>query len=240
MPGRGRLIALEGRSAAGKTTLVRAAVKKFGWTPIGEAFDRLEPAPSLDFDSSRELLRLERTLLAEEVRRYREAQEVCARGRTVLADTWFLGPVTYTHGLVSLGRAPASVWRNVERSARALLRRGALGIPDLTVYLDTTRRERALHVREDPERHPATLVSRHEAVGELERPLFEEVFPSALPDRFRTLRGRASPSARATSLRALVTEADPAPVSAADGLALLSLVGSSAGDGRPSIVGPNR
>jgi hypothetical protein len=240
MASRGRLIALEGHSAAGKTTLVRAAVRRFRWEPLAEAFDRLTPAPSLDFGSSRELVRLERTLLGEEARRYREARTICAWGRTVLADTWFLGPVTYTHGLVRLGRAPMSVWRSVERSARSRLRRGSLGIPDLTVYLDTTRRERRHRARDDPDHHPAALFSRHEAVGEIEKPYFEEVFPSALPDRFRTLRGRPSSSALAANLAALIEEADPEPVSAADGLALLSLLGSSVGEERPSGVGPNR
>ena len=109
MHSRGRLVALEGGSASGKSTLVTAAARTFGWRPLAEAFDRLDPAPSLDFDSPRELLRLEATLLAEEVRRYHEARRLTERGATVLADTGFLGPLTYTLGLVERGRAPASV-----------------------------------------------------------------------------------------------------------------------------------
>ncbi|MGA8091020.1 MAG: hypothetical protein WB984_00755 [Thermoplasmata archaeon] len=239
MARRGRLIAVEGRSAAGKTTLVRAAARKLGWQPLEEAFDRLDPAPSLEYRSPRELLLLEGTLLAEESRRYREARRLCARGRTVLADTGFLGPLMYTRGLVDLGRAPASVGRTVERSARSLVRRRALGLPDLTVYLETTPSERARRARADPNRHPSILFRRHEAVGGVERRYFEEEFPAARPDRFRTLRARSKPLALVPALRALVEAADPPPASRADALALVSLLRLPAPDGRRKNGGPN-
>jgi hypothetical protein len=234
------LVAIEGRSAAGKTTLVRAAASKLGWEPLAEAFDRLDPAPSLEFGSPRELLRLEGTLLSEEARRFREARNLCAQGRTVLADTGFLGPLTYTLGIVTLGRAPESVARTIERSTWSLVRRGALGIPDLTVYLETTARERAGHARADAERHPAALAGRHEAVGAVEQRYFEELFPMALPDRFRSLRARSGPPGPAPTLRALVTEADPAPASRTEALALLSLLRLPTPDGRRRNRGPNR
>ncbi|HLM70972.1 MAG TPA: hypothetical protein VK423_06295 [Thermoplasmata archaeon] len=236
----GRLIAIEGRSAAGKTTLVRAAARTFGWRPLAEAFDRLDPAPSLEYESSAELLLLEATLLAEEVRRYREARQACARGETVLADTWFLGPVTYTRGLVELGRAPASVGRTVERSARSLLQRGALGLPDLTVYLDTTPRERARRARADRQRHPAALFPRHEAVGEVERTYFEDSFPASLPDRFRTLRGRSDPPTLVGAVRRFVDALDLAPVTRTEGRTVLSLLRRPARDRRGRITVPNR
>lgn len=240
MARRGRLIAIEGRSAAGKTTLVHVAARKLGWQPLGEAFDRLDPAPSLQFGSPRELALLEGVLLAEEARRYREARRLCARGRTVLADTGFLGPLTYTRGLVELGWAPASVGQSVERSARSLVRRRALGLPDLTVYLETTTNERARRARTDANHHPVPLFRRHEAVGEVERRYLAEVFPAALPGRFQTLRARSRPLALVPALRSLVEEADPTPASRAQALALVSLLRLPARDGRRTNVGPNR
>jgi thymidylate kinase len=240
MAGRGRLVAVEGPSASGKTTLVRAAARTLGWQPLAEAFDRLDPAPSLEFGSSRELLRLEGVLLTEEARRYREAQRACARGVTVLADTGFLGPVTYTRGLVALGRAPASVEENITRSARSLLRRRALGIPELTLYLSTPAGERARRARADPKRHPTRLFPRHEAVGRIERTYFEQLFPAALPGRFRTLRGDRPRASMVADVRAAVEELTPTPASPADGLVILSLLRTSAGAGRRRNPGPNR
>jgi len=240
MARRGRLIAVEGRSAAGKTTLVRAAASDLGWHPLPEALDRLDPPPSLEFASPRELLSLERTLLAEETHRYREARAICAQGRTVLADTGFLGPLTYTQGLVEIGRAPESVGRAVERSVRSLVRRGRLGLPDLTVYLETTARERRRHARSDPGRHPEAIAPRHEAVGAVEQRFFEELFPNALPDRFRTMFARSGPPGPVRTLRALVAEADPAPASRAEGLALLSLALGPPPPRRRPAGGPNR
>lgn len=240
MARRGRLVAIEGRSAAGKTTLVLEAASKLGWQPLREAWDRLDPAPSLEYGSPHELLLLEGTLLAEEVRRFAEARARSAQGATVLADTGFFGPLTYTWGLVEVGRAPAVVARTVERSVRSLVRRGKLGLPDLTVYLETTARERDRHGRADPLRHPPGLVPRHEAVGAVEQRFFEEEFPAALPDRFRVLRARAGPPGPVLTLRALVAEADPVPASRAEGLALLSLLRVPPPPRRRPAAGPNR
>jgi len=221
MARRGRLIAIEGASGSGKTTLVQAAARSLGWRPLAEAFDRLDPAPSLEFGSPRELLWLEAVLLVEEVRRYEEARRATARGETVVADTGFLGPLTYTRGLVDLGRVPPSTSRAVERTVRSLLRNGALGIPDLTVYLTTTVAERRRRARTRGRRHPASLQARHEAVGVIERRFFEEVVATALPDRFRTLRADIRPTELALRLERLVKEARPTPVSRAEALALL-------------------
>jgi len=220
----GRLIALEGRSASGKTTLVQAAARSLGWVPLAEAFDRLDPAPSLEFRSVAELLRIEGTLLAEESRRYHEARELCSRGRTVLADTGFLGPVTYTFGLVDLGVVPASVRSPIERSARSLVRRGHLGIPDLTVYLDTTVRERGRRAQADPVHHPSALVRRHEAVGAFEQRYFANAFPVSMPGRFESLRARSVPRSLVKELRGLVEERAPLPASRSEALSLLALL----------------
>ena len=224
MPGRGRLIALEGGSAAGKTTLVRAAARELGWYPIDEAVDRMDPAPALDVSSPHELVRLEATLLAEDARRYREARRAVTRGATVLADTGFLGPVTYTRGLVDTGRTSRSVYRSVERTARALLERGALGIPDLTIYLATTARERTRRAQKDRPHHARPEFERHEAVGAVERTHFESLFPSALPERFLRLRGRSGVGALVREVRVLAEKTPATPASRADGLLLLTLL----------------
>jgi AAA domain len=237
---RGRLIAVEGASAAGKTTLVSSAARRYGWQALPEAFDRLDPTPSLEFHSARGLLRLEGLLLAEESRRYREARRVLRRGGTVLADTGFLGPVTYTWGLVRLGQAPASVARRLEESARVLVERGVLGIPDLTVYLGTTVAERRRRARADPDRHPAALASRHEAVGRVERSLFETALPAALPERFRTLLGRGDPRTLVARLRAEVDSSRPVPASRAEARVVLSRLRPPAGGTRGKNAGPNR
>lgn len=240
MADRGWVVAIEGRSAAGKTTLVRAAAEELGWQALAEAYDRLDPAPSLEYSSPRELLELERTLLAEESRRYREARRESARGVTVLADTGFFGPITYTRGLVDLGRAPDSVWGAVERSARSLVRRGALGIPDLTFYLESTTTERLRHARADPDRHPKTLAPRHEVVGEVERSYFEDVFSAALPERFRVLNGRAGRRSLIPSLRTVLAELDPTVATRAEGLRLLSRLPSLPADDHRRSAVPNR
>ena len=225
MARRGHLIAVEGGSASGKTTLVRVAARRLGWRPIAEALDRLDPRPSIEFSSPRELSRLEQELLAEEAHRYQEARRWCDRGVSVLADTGFVGPLTYTRGLVDLGRAPRRVLRELERTARSLIREDALGLPDVTVYLRTTRPERAVRARAAAANHPERLRPRHEAVGRVEDHLYREVFPEILPDRFRTLRAMAGPIPLSARLGALVSDARTRePVSGAEAARVVTAI----------------
>ena len=237
---RGRLVAVEGGSASGKTTLVAAAASALGWRALPEAFDRLDPAPSLEFGSARELTQLEATLLAEEARRYREARRLCATGITVLADTGFLGPLTYTIGLVQLGYAPATVTASLLARARSLVESGRLGLPDLTVYLRTTAPERMGRARADGSRHPPRLFARHEAVGRFERRFFERELASVRPSGFRTLRADAPTAVLTRRLRAIVTTADARPASRDETLALLTRLARPARGMRRSVVRPNR
>jgi len=240
MARRGRLVAVEGGSASGKTTLVAAAAHTLGWRPLPEAYDRLDPAPSLDFDSPRELLRLEATLLAEEAKRYREACQLCATGLTVVADTGFFGPLTYTLGLGELGLAPESVAAALVRSARSLVMAGRLGLPDLTVYLRTTARERAGRARADARRHPPDLWLRHEAVGRFERRFLERELSAVRPTGFRVLRADGPATVLARRLRTIVATLPSRPASRADALALLARLDRPARGFRRSTVRPNR
>lgn len=175
MASHGRIIAIEGRSGVGKTTLVRLAARRFGWIPLEEAFDRLDRRPNLGFHSERELLRTERALLHEEQRRYREALRLRRNGRTVVADTGFLGPLTYTAGLAVLGQASASVLSTLLRVAAPGGRGVAWGLPDLIVYLDLPARARRQRAFGDPRRHPIGLDRRHEMVGSIEREFYREL-----------------------------------------------------------------
>jgi len=236
----GRLIAVEGSSAAGKTTLVREASEGLGWEPLAEAFDRLDPAPSLEFRSPRELLRLEGTLLAEEALRFEQGKRFSAQGKTVIADTAFFGPLTYTWGLVGLGLAPQSVAQGVMRAARALVQKRSLGLPDLTIYLETSARERSRRARAARARHPSTLFSRHESVGQLERRYYTELLPAVLPRRVRNLRGQTSPESLARRLHEVVDGMRWRPATPRETLVSLRILPLLAEDARRSKVRPNR
>lgn len=189
----GRIVALEGPSAAGKSTLAAALGRRPGWVALAEAFDRLEPRPSLRFRTERELLALERRLLAEEARRWDAARAIAAGGRHVVADTGFLGPWSYTAALYALGLASAAVFREVDRRTRVLAAAGRLGFPDLTVLLAPSRPQLRARARADPARHPQELRARHWAVAEQER-------TTVLPWLRRDLPGRLvrSPASRTT------------------------------------------
>ena len=239
---RGRLVAVEGGSASGKTTLVRVAGRTLGWRPLPEAFDRLDPAPSLEFDSARALLELEAALLSEEVRRYREARELCERGATVLADTGFLGPLTYTRGLVDLGLAPPAAYRRLAAEGRSLVQHGNLGIPDLTVYLRTTSTERSRRARRSIGRHPASVFPRHDAVGAVEQRFFGTEFPAVVPGRFRSLRANVPPATLGRRLRSIVEEGPETPSTPTDALAVLDALRlpSAGRTSAPTVKKPTR
>jgi thymidylate kinase len=201
MERRGRVLAIEGSSGAGKTTVVRAAARAFGWQPLPEAFDRLDPPPSLRFQTPEELLSLERTLLAEEERRYREAVEARARGRTVVADTGFLGPLTYTAGLVALGDAAPPVLQALRSLAEGRERSHRIGLPDGIVYLDVPARVRRRRTARDPRGHPTEFQARHEAVGRLERRFYRRLARGALAGRVRFVSGTGAPETVASRVR---------------------------------------
>ncbi len=192
---RALILALEGPSGSGKTTIARAAAERFGWTFLPEAYDRLRRRPSLAFRSDRALLAIERRLLAEERRRFAEARSLRARGRTVVADTGFLGPLTYSAGLVATGAASPGPWRALRTSIGPGRKRAPLGLPDLTVYLDLPRAARRARVARDPTGHPPSLARRHESIGEFERRFYREDYAVLLPGRLCFVPASGPPSA---------------------------------------------
>ncbi|HUJ78415.1 MAG TPA: hypothetical protein VLX64_05335 [Thermoplasmata archaeon] len=162
---RGLLVAVEGPSAVGKTTVVRR-VASGGWAEtLPEAYDRLRPALSLDFRSPEELRRLERRLFAEETRRSREARRARARGARVLVDTGFAGPLTYTASLDERADPGGAVLRDLLRSARTAARGGRWGLPDLVIVLTAPARLLDARTQRDPVGHPRSLAGRHRRVG---------------------------------------------------------------------------
>ena len=221
----GPVIAIEGASAAGKTTVADAAGASTGWTVIPEAYRRLVPPPSLDFRTAGELLRLERTLLEEEARRYREAFDRARAGATVIVDSGFLGPLTYSFALVRAGTAPVGVLTSVITEARALGERGEWGLADAYVYLDVPPEVRAVRAAADPAGAPAELAARHRAMGSIERSFYLDRFAPRWGPRFRVLPAARPPAPVAEDLVRIVREFASIPratVRLEDGLALLA------------------
>ncbi len=204
MPDRPLLVALEGPSGAGKSTVARAAGRAFGWQVLPEAFALLEPSVPLTYRDAAELLATETRLLAEERRRSRLARSALRQGRPVLADTGFLGPVTYTAGLVALGLAPRDVLRRLVARAAVRSGPGALGPPEGTAYRAGPGRVLRRRGARDPVGHPPALAGRHRAVARFERDLLLRRFASWLPDRYVVVSGVGPPMTVARRLEEAV------------------------------------
>jgi hypothetical protein len=211
----GSVVAVEGASGAGKTTVTEAIAELTGWTPLPEAYRRLSPAPRLDFSSPAELSALEERLLREDARRYSEARARARAGETVIADTGFLGPLTYTWALVALGLTATSTIPPLLELARAMGARGEWGLADAYVYLDTGFAVRGPRALADPVGHPPDLVSRHQDVGELELGFYRDRFAPLLGDQFVRVSGdgpgRAVARQVVKSVRERPTRTAPAP-----------------------------
>jgi hypothetical protein len=214
----GTIVAIEGASAAGKTTVAETVARATGGTFLPEAYRRMTPPPSLEFTTDDALLALEDRLLEEDGRRYAEARRLSGNGATVIADTGFLGALSYTWGLDRLGRAGGTVLAPLLATARALDRSGRWGLADATIYLDTPAVVRLTRSRDDPIAHPPELVRRHADVGEQEREFYLERFAPLVGSRFASVSGEGSPSAVAARVtdRLRGSDSSPPPVVAVD------------------------
>lgn len=201
---RGRVVAIEGPSAAGKTWAVRDVAPGLGAAPLAEAYDRLRPRPPLAWRTPGELLRTERRLLTEEARRYQEARELAEVGGLVLADTGFLGPLTYAGAVVAHGLVPRSVVVRLVEEARGLAATGRWGLPDAFVYLRTPPAERRRRAARDPRGHPGSLQRRHQLVGEAELRFYRSAVAPRFGPRFRFVSGDGAPALVAGRVRRAV------------------------------------
>ena len=196
----GRVIALEGASGAGKTTALDALARGEGWTTVPEAYRRLDPPPPLEVGGASDLLQLEERLLAEEARRYVECRAAARSGVTVLADTGFFGPLSYTAGLIALGAAPPELLSTLVATARAHAAAGRWGGPDGILWLATPEAARSERVRADPVGHPPDLARRHALVGAVERALYARRIGPLFGPRYREVSGAGDPAAVARRL----------------------------------------
>jgi hypothetical protein len=185
----GWLVAVEGPSAAGKSRAVATAARSLGLPSIPEAFDRLKPRPSLGWTGDAQGLRLERRLFAEDVRRFQEGRRQADAGATVLADTGFLGPLTYTFGLVRVGLAAPSVLTRLLRLARTFRPGEVWGLPDAILYIQTPDSERRRRAALDPIGHPSDLQARHQSVAREEQRFYRRHVAPEFGPRFRSVVG---------------------------------------------------
>ncbi|MGI0155793.1 MAG: AAA family ATPase [Thermoplasmata archaeon] len=207
----GTVIAIEGPSAAGKTTVAARVARTTGGVVLPEAYRRIIPTPNLELGSPAELLDLEERLLREDADRYLEALARARAGATVVADTGFLGPLTYTWALVVQGAAPLSSLVALRDRARSLARHGEWGLADEYFYLETTAAARAGRIRADRAGHPPALARRHEEVGVLELRFYRERFAPLLGSRFHRVPAGETAPVVADRVVALLRAPIPAP-----------------------------
>ncbi|MGA7922813.1 MAG: AAA family ATPase [Thermoplasmata archaeon] len=202
------ILALEGPSGAGKTTLSRRLAAEMDALLVEEAYDRLKPVPSLAFAGSRDLLRLERRLLQEESRRFVEATREASEGHAVVMDTGPMGPLEYVAGLVVAGWPVKGVLASLVRDARRWVREGKLGLADLEVYVDVPP---AIAFRRSQRRAPRVemeFVERHFAVDRVLRPLWRGPWRESLGSRLVWVPGLGSVT---EVTRRVLRSVDPSP-----------------------------
>jgi hypothetical protein len=205
---RGRLVALEGPSAVGKSTVGREAAAGSDWVFLPEASVLLRPAPDLDFHTPAQLAKVEQRLLGAERRRAHAVARLRDDGVDVLLDTASIGPATYSLAVARLWPEYRAVAASVLATVATDLRAGRLQFPDEVVYLDAppaTLRRRASEARGT---HPAHLLARHWTVGAVERS-FWETLSQGSPGSVRMV--RTAGTAEVAARRVLAATAGPQP-----------------------------
>ena len=205
------IVALEGASGSGKSAVSAELARILGGLRLEEAFERIEPRPSLLFRDVEELRRLERSLWAAETDRWREAESMRGQGRRILLDTGPWGPLTYSWGLRESVASQWDIMGALLETCRADALRSAFPVPELTVYLDVPEELAAARAAQDPGGHPAELRERHRRVGRFERILYEQTFPELLPGRFLLIAGDRGPREVARSLADRLERMGPLP-----------------------------
>ena len=130
------MLAIEGVSHVGKSTLARGLAKEWGSPAITEAYDRLGADRTLAFRSDLELRQIELELAQEDLQRMRDATTTSNEGPGVILDTDFLGPLSYTRGLVQLGMARPETFDWLLRRYEQELARQRWRPADYYLYLD--------------------------------------------------------------------------------------------------------
>jgi thymidylate kinase len=183
------VVAVEGLSGAGKTTVVRALSKVPGIHVVAEAYDRFPRRPSLEFAHRDELLALESRLLAEDARRYVESRRPRRSPSTVVTDTDFLGTLTYGYGLATEIDARWDVLAPLVQTARSELEKGRWGLADRYIYLDVPPHQALARAARTPRTHPEEFRDRHDQVGRAEREFYLRRLPLLLKHRVEVVRG---------------------------------------------------
>jgi len=244
MAGRGArsasVLAVEGPSGAGKTSVVARLAPLLGGTVVPEAYDRLGRSVPLTFRGRDELANLERDLLREEGRRWTDAVRLRGQGTPAILDTATFGPLAYSWGLREGVDGGLDVVLELVRTVRRMANGGRWGLPDLTVYLDVPDAVARSRAKLDPVAHPPEAADRHAAVGRWERLLYTREFPRHLPGRFVSVSGDGPPGEVARSIQERLERFGPLPIATPEETdRFLQLFGGQGRAGRPELRDPN-
>jgi len=240
-PGRrpAAIVALEGPSGAGKTSVAARLAPLLGATVVPEAYDRLGRPFPLTFRGRDELADLERQLVREDGRRWTDAVALRGRGTPVVLDTGTFAPLAYSWGLREGVDGALDVLIELVRTVRRMRSLGKWGLPDLTIYLDVPDSVARARAGRDPGDHPPETVERHAAVGRWERLLYGREFPRMLPGRFLSVSGEGRPAEVALLIQERLERLGPLPPASPSEAEMLLRVFEGQGSGAPALRHPN-